>query len=56
MRRRVAIADMINLSLNPIQWKSWLPPLAISAPFKILLFILADGWHLIILALGGSFG
>ena len=25
-----------------------LPPTTISAPFKILLFVLADGWNLVI--------
>jgi flagellar biosynthetic protein FliP len=28
-----------------------LPPMMISLPFKILLFVLADGWHLIIRSL-----
>jgi flagellar biosynthetic protein FliP len=26
-----------------------LPPTTISAPFKILLFVLADGWNLVIM-------
>jgi len=33
-----------------------LPPVMISLPFKILLFILVDGWGLIITALVGSYG
>ena len=33
-----------------------LPPVMISLPFKILLFVLVDGWSLIITALVGSYG
>jgi flagellar biosynthesis protein FliP len=33
-----------------------LPPVMISLPFKILLFVLVDGWGLIITALIGSYG
>ncbi len=32
-----------------------LPPTTISMPFKILLFVLADGWYLIIKNLVESF-
>jgi flagellar biosynthetic protein FliP len=32
-----------------------MPPVLISAPFKILLFVLADGWHLVARALSLSF-
>ena len=32
-----------------------LPPTTISMPFKILLFVIADGWNLIIVGLIGSF-
>jgi len=32
-----------------------LPPVMISLPFKILLFVLVDGWNLIIGSLLGSF-
>jgi len=32
-----------------------LPPVLISMPFKILLFILVDGWHLIVRSLLESF-
>ncbi len=32
-----------------------LPPVMISLPFKILLFVLIDGWGLIITALVGSY-
>jgi len=33
-----------------------MPPVVISAPFKILLFVLADGWHLVARGLSSSFG
>ena len=32
-----------------------LPPIMISLPFKILLFMLVDGWHLLSRALALSF-
>ena len=32
-----------------------MPPVVISAPFKILLFVLVDGWQLVARALGSSF-
>ena len=32
-----------------------MPPALISAPFKVLLFILADGWHMIARALAASY-
>ena len=33
-----------------------LPPVLISLPFKLLLFVLVDGWRLITASLIGSFG
>jgi len=33
-----------------------LPPMMISLPFKILLFVLVDGWNLVIQSLIQSFG
>jgi flagellar biosynthetic protein FliP len=33
-----------------------MPPVVISTPFKVLLFVLVDGWHLIARALSASFG
>lgn len=33
-----------------------MPPVIISLPFKVLLFVLADGWHLVSLSLNYSFG
>jgi flagellar biosynthetic protein FliP len=39
----LAVAS-ITLSVGMVQ----LPPVMISAPFKILLFVLVDGWNLVI--------
>jgi flagellar biosynthetic protein FliP len=33
-----------------------MPPVVVSLPFKLLLFVLVDGWHLIIRSLVQSFG
>ena len=38
------IVASVTLSIGMVQ----LPPVMISAPFKILLFVLADGWNLVI--------
>jgi flagellar biosynthetic protein FliP len=32
-----------------------LPPVMISLPFKILLFVMVDGWHLVVKTLVKSF-
>ncbi|MBI2300931.1 MAG: flagellar biosynthetic protein FliP, partial [Armatimonadetes bacterium] len=32
-----------------------LPPVVISLPFKLLLFVLVDGWHLVLRGLAQSF-
>jgi flagellar biosynthetic protein FliP len=41
----------ITLSIGMVQ----LPPVMISAPFKILLFVLVDGWNLVVGSLLKSF-
>jgi flagellar biosynthetic protein FliP len=33
-----------------------LPPVMVSLPFKILLFIMVDGWYLMMRSLVASFG
>jgi flagellar biosynthetic protein FliP len=33
----------------------FLPPTMIALPFKLLLFVLADGWHLVVRSLVMSF-
>ena len=45
------VVASITLSIGMMQ----LPPVMLSAPFKILLFVLADGWHLVVQAIGASF-
>lgn len=45
------VAASITLALGMVQ----LPPVMISAPFKILLFVLVDGWSLVIGSLMRSF-
>ncbi len=47
--------DMIVSSILMSMGMMMLPPTIVSLPFKILLFILIDGWHLIIGSLVRSF-
>jgi len=48
--------DMIVSSILMSMGMMMLPPMMISLPFKILLFVLVDGWQLIIGSLVRSFG
>lgn len=47
--------DMIVASILMSMGMMMLPPVIISLPFKILLFVLVDGWHLIINSLVKTF-
>lgn len=49
------VIDMIVASILMSMGMMMLPPVMISLPFKILLFILVDGWNLIIKSLLMSF-
>ncbi|MTI48004.1 flagellar type III secretion system pore protein FliP [Sporosalibacterium faouarense] len=49
------VIDMIVASTLMSMGMMMLPPIMISLPFKILLFILVDGWHLVIRSLVLSF-
>ncbi|MEM5768312.1 MAG: flagellar type III secretion system pore protein FliP, partial [Bacillota bacterium] len=49
------IIDMVVASTLMSMGMMMLPPVTISLPFKILLFILVDGWHLVIRSLVASF-
>ncbi|RNC29555.1 MAG: Flagellar biosynthetic protein FliP [Candidatus Dichloromethanomonas elyunquensis] len=49
------IIDMIVASTLMSMGMMMLPPMMISLPFKILLFILVDGWHLVVQSLVASF-
>ena len=49
------IIDMVISSVLVSMGMMMLPPVLISLPFKLLLFVLVDGWHLIVANLMGSF-
>lgn len=49
------VIDMIVSSILMAMGMMMLPPALISLPFKILLFILVDGWHLVVQSLFLSF-
>jgi flagellar biosynthetic protein FliP len=49
------VVDMIIASILMSMGMMMLPPSLISMPFKILLFIMADGWNLVIASLVTSF-
>lgn len=49
------VIDMIVASTLMSMGMMMLPPVMISLPFKILLFVLVDGWHLLIKSLIISF-
>ncbi|MCB0154878.1 MAG: flagellar type III secretion system pore protein FliP [Anaerolineae bacterium] len=50
------IIDMVVASALMSMGMMMLPPSLISLPFKLILFVLADGWHLIVRSLVMSFG
>ncbi len=50
------IIDMLIASALLSMGMLMLPPALISLPFKLLLFVLADGWHLVVGTLMNSFG
>ncbi|MBM6847106.1 flagellar type III secretion system pore protein FliP [Bacillus licheniformis] len=49
------IIDMVVASVLMSMGMMMLPPVMISLPFKILLFVLVDGWYLIVKSLPQSF-
>lgn len=49
------VIDMVVASVLMSMGMMMLPPIMISMPFKILLFVLVDGWYLIIQSLVTSF-
>jgi flagellar biosynthetic protein FliP len=49
------IIDMVISAILISMGMMMLPPVLISLPFKLLLFVLVDGWHLITANLMGSF-
>lgn len=50
------IIDMVVASVLMSMGMMMLPPIIISLPFKIIFFVLIDGWHLIAGSLVKSFG
>lgn len=50
------VVDMVVASVLMSMGMMMLPPVMISLPFKILLFILVDGWSLVIGSIVKSFG
>jgi flagellar biosynthetic protein FliP len=50
------IIDMVVASVLMAMGMMMLPPVVISLPFKLLLFVLVDGWELVIGSLVKSFG
>lgn len=50
------LVDLVVSSVLTSMGMMMMPPVIISAPFKVLLFVLADGWHLVARALSLSFG
>jgi len=49
------VIDMVVSSILTSMGMFMLPPVMISVPFKILLFVLVDGWHLVLRSLTASF-
>ena len=49
------VIDMVVASVLMSMGMMMLPPVMISMPFKILLFVLVDGWHLVVQSLVTSF-
>ncbi len=49
------VIDMVVSSILLSMGMMMLPPVMISLPFKVLLFVLVDGWHLIVGSLVKSF-
>ena len=49
------VIDMVVASVLMSMGMMMLPPIIISLPFKILLFVLVDGWYLLVKSLVASF-
>jgi len=50
------VIDMVVASILLSMGMMMLPPIMISLPFKLLLFVLVDGWYLLVGSLVKSFG
>ncbi|MFZ5814007.1 MAG: flagellar type III secretion system pore protein FliP [Bacillota bacterium] len=49
------IIDLVTASTMMSLGMMMIPPMLVSLPFKILLFVLVDGWHLVVRSLYESF-
>ena len=49
------VIDMVVASILMSMGMMMLPPVMISLPFKILLFVLVDGWYLVVKSILQSF-
>ena len=50
------VIDMVTSGALMSMGMMMLPPVMVSLPFKLLLFVLVDGWTLVVSALVGSYG
>lgn len=49
------VVDMVVSSVLLAMGMMMLPPMMVSLPFKLLLFVMADGWNLVVMSLLKSF-
>ena len=49
------VIDMVVSSVLMSMGMMMLPPVMISSPFKLILFVLVDGWYLVVGSLVESF-
>ena len=49
------IVDMVVSSILLAMGMMMLPPMMVSMPFKLLLFVMVDGWNLLVGSLVNSF-
>jgi len=49
------VVDMVVASVLLSMGMMMLPPIMISLPFKLMLFVVADGWYLVVGSLVKSF-
>ncbi len=50
------VLDMVISSILLAMGMMMLPPMMVSMPFKLLLFVMVDGWNLLVGSLVNSFG
>lgn len=50
------VIDMVVASVLLSMGMMMLPPILVSLPFKLMLFVLVDGWHIVVGSLVKSFG